>query len=44
MHLDDIVDLSGLPAATVTAELTMLVIKGCVLQSPGKRFTLNIKS
>ena len=42
MHVDDIVDLSGLPAATVLSELTMLQIKGYVIQSAGKRFTLNI--
>ena len=42
MHIDDIVDLSRLPAATVLSELTMLQIKGCVSQQPGKRFTLNI--
>ena len=42
MHVDDIVDLSRLPAAEVLSELTMLQIKGCVSQGPGKRFTLNI--
>lgn len=42
MHIDDIVDLSALPAATVASELTMLQIKGCVTQYPGKRFSLNI--
>ena len=43
MHVDDIVDLSCLPAATVLSELTMLQIKGYVTQEAGKRFTLNIK-
>lgn len=43
MHVDDIVDLSRLPAATVLSELTMLQIKGYVTQEAGKRFTLNIK-
>ncbi len=42
MHIDDIVDASGLPAATVLSELTMLQIKGYVTQRPGKRFSLNI--
>ena len=42
MHVDDIVDLSRLPAATVLSELTVLQIKGFVSQQPGKRFTLNI--
>lgn len=42
MHVDDIVDLSRLPAATVLSELTVLQIKGFVSQKPGKRFTLNV--
>ena len=42
MHVDDIIDLSALPAATVLSELTMLQIKGFVTQEAGKRFTLNI--
>ena len=43
MHIDDIVERSALPAATVASELTMLQIKGCVTQHPGKRFSLNVK-
>lgn len=43
MHVDDIIDLSALPAATVLSELTVLQIKGFVTQQAGKRFTLNIK-
>ena len=43
MHVDDIIDLSRLPAATVLSELTMLQIKGFVIQEQGKRFTLNIQ-
>lgn len=42
MHVDDIIDLSQLPASTVLAELTLLQIKGFVTQEGGKRFTLNI--
>ena len=42
MHVDDIIDLSGLPASTVLSEMTMLQIKGFVTQEAGKRFTLNI--
>lgn len=42
MHVDDIIDLSALPASTVLSELTMLQIKGFVTQEAGKRFTLNI--
>ena len=43
MHVDDIVDLSRLPAANVLSELTMLQIKGFVTQESGKRFTLNVQ-
>ncbi len=42
MHVDDIIDLTKLPASTVLSELTMLQIKGFVSQGQGKRFTLNI--
>lgn len=42
MHVDDIIDISALPASTVLSELTMLQIKGFVKQEAGKRFTLNI--
>ena len=43
MHVDDIIDSCRLPAAVVLSELTMLQIKGFVLQEQGKRFTLNIR-
>ena len=42
MHVDDIIDLTRLPASAVLSELTMLQIKGFVTQESGKRFTLNI--
>ena len=42
MHIDDIIDRSGLSAPAVLSELTVLQIKGFVSQEPGKRFTLNI--
>lgn len=42
MHIDDIIDLSGLNASTVLAEMTLLQIKGVVSQESGKRFTLKI--
>lgn len=42
MHIDDVIDLSGLPAATVLSEMTLMQIKGVVTQESGKRFTLNI--
>ena len=44
MHVDDIIENSGLSSAKVLAELTMLQLKGCVTQEKGKRFTLNIKT
>lgn len=42
IHVDDIIDASGLSSSVVLAELTLLQIKGLVLQENGKRFTLNI--
>ena len=42
MHIDYIIDLSHLSAATVLAEMTMLQIKGFVAQESGKCFTLKI--
>lgn len=42
MHVDDIIDLTQLPASAVLAELTLLQIKGFVAQDGGKRFTLKI--
>ena len=43
MHIDDIIDLSQLPAATVLSEMTLLQIKGYVEPESGKRFTLKVK-
>lgn len=43
MHVDDIIELSGLPAASVLSELTMLQIKGFAAQETGKRFTLKVR-
>ena len=42
MHIDDIIDLSGLPASTVLSEMTLMQMKRVVTQEAGKRFTLNI--
>jgi len=42
IHIDDLIDATGLDAAVVLAELTMLQIEGVVTQQAGKRFTLNI--
>lgn len=43
LHVDDIIDKSGLPPAIVLASLTLLEVKGYVTQQPGKRFDLNLK-
>ena len=43
-HIDDIIDLCGLPASTVLSEMTLLQIKGVVSQEGGKRFRLNISA
>ena len=42
-HIDQLIAASGIPAARITAALTLLQIKGYVRQETGKRFTLNIK-
>ncbi len=42
-HVDDIIAGSGLPAARILASLTLLEVKGYVIQQPGKRFDLNMK-
>lgn len=42
MHIDDIIELSGLDTPAVLSELTVLQIKGFVTQESGKRFTLNV--
>lgn len=43
IHVDDLIERSGLSAAAVLSELTLLQIMGFVTQEKGKRFTLNIK-
>ena len=42
IHIDDLIDATGMDASTVLAELTMLQIEGVVQQEAGKRFTLNM--
>ena len=42
IHIDDLIDATGLEPAAMLAELTMLQIEGVVSQQAGKRFTLNI--
>lgn len=41
-HIDEIIEQTGLPTATVLAQLTVLQIKGFVRASPGRRFSLNV--
>ena len=43
MHVDDIIERAGVPAAEALGELTLLQIQGYVIQEPGKRFSLNIR-
>lgn len=42
IHIDDLIDATGLEAPVVLAEMTMLQIDGIVSQQPGKRFLLNV--
>lgn len=42
MHVDDIMEKSGLSAPETLSELTILQIRGFVSQESGKRFSLNI--
>lgn len=42
LHVDDIIERSGLGTGEVLSALTMLEIEGYVTQETGKRFTLNI--
>lgn len=42
-HIDDIIERSGLTAAQVLSNLTLLQIDGYVTQEPGKRFSLSVK-
>lgn len=40
-HIDDIIETSGLSAAVVLAQLTLLELKGFVYRQSGRRFSLN---
>ena len=40
-HIDDIIEATGLPTATVLAQLTVLEIKGFVRREAGRRISLN---
>lgn len=42
MHIDDVIEATGMDARTVLSELTVLELDGVVSQEPGKRFTLNV--
>jgi len=41
-HVDDIVEKTGLGAATVLTQLTVLTVKGIVRRMPGNRVALNV--
>lgn len=41
VHIDDIIETTGLPTATVLAQLTLLEIRGFVRRQAGRRITLN---
>ncbi len=43
MHIDEIIEKSGLSAAEALSALTLLEIEGVVGQEPGKRFTLSAR-
>ena len=40
-HIDDIIENTGLPAAKVLSQLTLLEIKGYIKRKPGRRYILN---
>lgn len=42
-HIDDVVEKTGLGAATVLTQLTLMTVKGIVRRMPGNRVALNIQ-
>lgn len=42
LHVDDIIERTGLPTARVLVQLTVLEVKGILRREPGRRITLNI--
>jgi len=42
MIADEIVSVTNLPAPLVLSEITMLELDGIVVQSPGRRYKLNL--
>ncbi len=44
VHINDIIEATGLGAAKVLAQLTILEIRGYIRRSAGRRISLNIKS
>lgn len=40
-HIDDIIEATGMSAAKVLSQLTVLEIKGCVRRVAGRRVCLN---
>ncbi len=41
-HIDDIIETTGMSAAKVLSQLTILEIKGCIRRAAGRRVALNI--
>ena len=42
-HIDDIVEKTGLGAASVLTQLTVLTVKGFIKRMPGNRVALNVQ-
>ncbi len=42
-HIDDVVEKTGLGAATVLTQLTVMTVKGIVRRMPGNRVALNVQ-
>ena len=42
-HIDDIVERTGLGAAAVLTQLTVMTVKGIVRRMPGNRVALNVQ-
>ena len=43
LHIDDLIEKTGLSTATVLAQMTMLEIRGYVRREPGRRYSLNLR-
>ncbi len=43
LHIDDIIEQTGLGTATVLAQMTLMEIRGYVRRLPGRRYELNVR-